>query len=716
MTFSPAGKKVLAGAAVAAASTALAFLLGAAGVFDRWELRTWDWRASLLARPSPSTDNVRLVLLDQQSLDWAQKENGLSWPWPREVYAAVIGYLRRAGAESIAFDVLFTEPSAYGVADDVALGEAAAGGREFVGALFLGEKSGGATTWPDGIPRYPPRIEGLEPWMTAGKGRGGVTASAGLFPVAEIAGRSPSLADVQNNPDPDGIYRRVRLFRVFDGKPVPSLSLACFLAARPDAPIAVREGSLTVAGRRVPIDGEGFAILRYRGPSGEAYRHYSAAAVIQSELRIQAGEEPVIKDPEAFRGRHVIFGFSAPGLFDLRPTPVGGVFPGSEIHATALDGLLEGDFASGAPPAAAAAAAFLFALSAAVAVGLSRKAWQGLLLFAAFLPLPALLCLFAYSRGWWLPLVVQEAAVSLSLLGALAVNYATEGRQKRYIKNAFRQYLSPDVIEQLIAHPERLKLGGERRVLSIFFSDLQGFTGISEGLDPEALTALLNDYLSAMTDILQEEGGTVDKYIGDAIVAFWNAPLEQPDHAERAARAAIRCQEKLAEMRPLLREKYGKDLFMRVGLNTGPAVVGNMGSRSRFDYTVLGDAVNLASRLEGINKQFGTYVLASEAMRRGLPPSFPAREISNVSVVGRKEPVRVFELLSAGDAAARGKEIEAFAEGLKAFAAGNFARAIEKFLPAAEADPPAAAYARKCRSLIERPPERWEGVWVMTEK
>ncbi|MBE0603644.1 MAG: adenylate/guanylate cyclase domain-containing protein, partial [Deltaproteobacteria bacterium] len=462
--------------------------------------------------------------------------------------------------------------------------------------------------------------------------------------------------------------------------------------------------------------GEGNAILRFRGPSGTTYRHYSAASVIQSELRAQAGEEPVIKDPDAFRGRHVIFGFSAPGLYDLRPTPVGGVFPGSEIHATALDNLLSGDFMSLAGTTATLAAAFLLALLSGIAVIFSRKAWHSLLLFAACLPLPALLCLFAYSRGWWLPLVVQETAVSLSLLGALAVNYATEGAQKRFIKGAFRQYLSPAVIDQLIEHPERLKLGGERRTLSIFFSDLQGFTGISEGLSPEALTGLLNEYLSAMTDILHEEGGTVDKYIGDAIVAFWNAPIDQPDHAERAARSALRCQEKLAEMRPLFREKTGKDLFMRIGLNTGSAVVGNMGSRNRFDYTVLGDAVNLASRLEGINKQFGTYILASEALRNTLPETFQAREISTVAVVGRKEPVRVFELLSRKDLEARGKEISSFAEGLKAFTAGDFPAALEKFLPTADTDPPAASYAKKCRALIERPPERWEGVWVMTEK
>ncbi len=701
---------------MAVASTVLASLLWAAGGLERWELRTWDWRVSRMSRPSPSTDRVRLVLLDQQSLDWAQKENGLSWPWPREVYGAVIGHLQRAGAKSIAFDVLYTEPSAYGVADDAALGSAVAGAKGFVGALFLGEKTGSVTSWPGTVSAKPSRIRGLEEWLAGGRGRGGVTASRGLFPVPEIAGQAAALADVQHNPDSDGVYRRVRLFRIFDGKPVPSLALACFLAASPDSPIEIRRGSISIAGRTVPIDEEGNAILRFRGPSGTTYRQYSAASVIQSELRIQAGEEPVIRDPEAFRGRHVIFGFSAPGLYDLRPAPVGGVFPGSEIHATALDDLLEGDFMTETAPQTAVALTFLTALLAAVSVAFSRNAWRSLLLFAACLPLPVLLSLVAYSRGYWLPLVLPEAAVSLSLLGALAVNYATEGRQKRYIKSAFRQYLSPDVIEQLIAHPERLKLGGERRTLSIFFSDLQGFTSIAEGLDPEALTSLLNEYLSAMTDILQEEGGTVDKYIGDAIVAFWNAPLDQPDHAERAARAAVRCQEKLSELRPVFREKTGKDLHMRIGLNTGFAVVGNMGSRSRFDYTVLGDAVNLSSRLEGINKQFGTFILASEALRKALPETFPAREISRVAVVGRKEPVRVFELLSPEGAAAHAGEHAAFAEGLRAFYEGNFSAGIASFLPIEATDPPAAAYARKCRALMDRPPERWDGVWVMTEK
>ena len=208
----------------------------------------------------------------------------------------------------------------------------------------------------------------------------------------------------------------------------------------------------------------------------------------------------------------------------------------------------------------------------------------------------------------------------------------------------------------------------------------------------------------------------MDKYIGDAIIAFWNAPLDQPDHAERAARSAMRCQEKLAEMRPGIRERIGKDLFMRIGLNTGAAVVGNMGSSSRFDYTVLGDAVNLAARIEGINKQFGTYLLASEALRVSLPDHFLTREISHAAVVGRKEPVRIFELLYQKDYEARKQELSSFTEGLRAFTAGNFQAALDIFLSTAKTDPADASYARKCKALIEHPPRQWDGVWVMTDK
>jgi adenylate cyclase len=334
-----------------------------------------------------------------------------------------------------------------------------------------------------------------------------------------------------------------------------------------------------------------------------------------------------------------------------------------------------------------------------------------------FLPLAPALSLAAYALGWWLPLLASELGVALTLVSSSLVSYATEGRQKRYIKGAFKQYLSPEVIEQLIAHPDRLKLGGERRELTIFFSDLQGFTSISELLNPEELTSLLNEYLSAMTDIIQEEGGTIDKYEGDAIIAFWNAPLEQPDHAVRGVRAALHCQERLAAMRPGVRERIGKELHMRIGMNSGPAVVGNMGSRSRFDYTMLGDAVNLAARLEGVNKQFRTFTMVSAATVERTEGAFPVRELGRVAVVGRKEPVTIYEPMIRELYEAEGKRLSAFAAALDAFYRGAFAEAQAGFAAIAEQDPAAAAYVDKCRALQASPPgEAWNGVWLMTSK
>jgi adenylate cyclase len=253
-------------------------------------------------------------------------------------------------------------------------------------------------------------------------------------------------------------------------------------------------------------------------------------------------------------------------------------------------------------------------------------------------------------------------------------------------------------------------------VISIFFSDLEGFTSISEGLEPEALTALLNEYLSAMTDIIYEEGGTVDKYEGDAIIAFWNAPLPFADHAARCVRSALRCQAKLAEMRPAIRERIGKELRMRIGMNSGPAVVGNLGSRTRFDYTMLGDAVNLAARLEGINKQFGTYTIISQATLDLAAGAFPVRELSRVAVVGRKEPVTIYEPMFPAEYEARRDDLAVFSGGLTKFYEGRFSEAERIFAGIEDRDRAASSYVEKCRALIAQAPPDWQGVWVITTK
>ncbi|MBP1711368.1 MAG: adenylate/guanylate cyclase with Chase sensor, partial [Deltaproteobacteria bacterium] len=627
--------KPLQGLAAGIVGALVAFLFFFPGWLDRWEAKTWDWRVNILAKPSPATQKIRLILLDQNSLDWAKDENGLSWPWPREVYGTIIQFCKRTGVRALAFDVLFTEPSKYGVTDDQALASQVRDFKHFVGAVFLSRTAGSEKKWPAFAPVPALNIQGIDSWMAETGHDAFLRAS---FPVVEISAASSLLANVHLNPDFDSVYRRGALFEVFDSKVLPSLALASYLTAQPGSSLSIYPGHFMIDEKEIPVDAAGKVILNFRGPSG-THKAYNVASVIQSELRLQSGEKPVIDNLEDFKDAYVLFGFSAPGLFDLRPTPVSGVYSGVEISATMLDNLLANDFIQPVPTALVIFLTLLIALLAGMATSSASGISRSVLVYVLSICAPVILCLIAYRLGFWLPLVVQEVGVVVTLFSAGLIYYTTEGRQKMFIKNAFKQYLSPAVIDQIIMHPERLKLGGERRMLSIFFSDLEGFTGISEGLDPEALTNLLNVYLSAMTDIIHEEGGTVDKFEGDAIIAFWNAPLEQPDHAIRCVRAALRCQARLAQMQPDFHKRLGKDLNMRIGINTGYAVVGNMGSHSRFDYTMIGDAVNLAARLEGINKQFGTYTLISQTSMQQMGGVFPVREISRVAVVGRREPV-----------------------------------------------------------------------------
>ncbi len=701
------GRKALQGTLIGLGAAVLALALGLSGLLDSFEGRTWDWRTRLLARPGKATSEIVLILLDQYSLDWGQQVNGLSWPWPRELSGLIADFCRRGQARALAFDVMYTESSAHGPADDEGFGAAAAKNGRVVAAVSLGHERAGTTSWPAGTPEPQLVVEGLERWLKdiGPRGRRALSLPYATFPIPELQAGARVLANVYQSPDPDGVYRRGQLFNLFDGRTLPSLPLGAWLAGNPGAhALRVSRGIFRADGLTAPIDARGRVLLRFRGPS-QTHKAYNAAQVLQSELRILEGGKPSV-DPIVLKDKYVLFGHTALGLYDLRPSPVAGTYPGVEIYATMLDNLLSGDFMRPLPWAAAAALILALAVAAGLAGSYASSARSGALSYVGFLPLAPALSLGAFALGWWLPLLAAELAVVLTLVGSSLVNYATEGRQKRFLKTAFRQYLSPTVIEQLIAHPERLELGGELRELSIFFSDLQGFTSLSELLSPKELTALLNEYLSAMTDIIQEEGGTIDKYEGDAIIAFWNAPLEQSDHAVRAVRAALRCQSRLAEMRPAFKARVSKDLLMRVGLNSGQAVVGNMGSRTRFDYTMLGDAVNLASRLEGANKQFRTYTMASAATIQAIAGAFPARELARAAVIGRDKPVTVYEPLFPETYASSRPLLEAFAQGLAAFYAGRFAQAARLFERTAAEDPPAAAYLESAGSSRPGPLRR----------
>lgn len=696
-------KKILAGITVGLIGTLLAVGALTTGMLDSLENVTFDLRARVLARPGKATDQVAVILLDQKSLDWATESFGLGWPWPRQAYVPLVNFCRDAGVASLAFDVVFTEPSVYGVNDDKALGESFTNlGRVSLAANFA-RHDGSTTAWPAHIPTPIFPLSGTADLPLA---------SVATFPIADLTTGIANVGNVNVSPDADTIYRHFPLLIRFADKFVPSLPLAASLVAEPTS-ISLSRRAIRFGSTSVPITTKGQAILNYRGEN--AYSTYSAAAIMESSMRMAEGQQPII-NPMELEGKHVLFGFSATGLYDLRPTPLGGVTPGVMVNATALDNLLSGDFMRMAGVKTDISIILIFAILAGLCVTIFNSLWLTVATSALALIAPIGLALASYSIGIWSNLAAPLAGCMTSMFLAGAFKYATEGRQKQFIKSAFKQYLSPQVIDQLLQNPERLTLGGERRELTIFFSDLEGFTSISEGLTPEELTSVLNDYLTAMTDIIQESGGTVDKYEGDAIIAFWNAPVDQPDHAKRGVRAALLCQEKLTQMQPELLKRTGKNFRMRIGLNTGPAVVGNLGSHNRFDYTMLGDSVNLAARLESINKQFDTYTMISNATLKQLDEEIPIRKLSSLRVVGKTEAVTVYEPFTPQEYSSKQEILATFSLGLEQFQKGNFELAAKFFETIATDDPPAARYLAQCNELKNTPPDNWDGVWTMKTK
>ena len=686
------------------ALTVLVFTLSALGIFTWAENMAYDSRMSFSARHYAPSEEIALVLLDQESLDWAKEEFGWGWPWPREAYAKMIDYFNRGNAASFAFDMIYSENSVYGTQDDEKFAESSKNFGRVIQTIFY-------------------ENDDSEPTL----------------PILPLRDSAALLGNVSSSLDSDRVARRSPVEPSATGE--YGLSISSYL---------VKNGTIDL--EKIPRSWKGGMYVRYVDDLSR-FVPYSAKQILQSELEIEESEQRFRNEfgmteashpeldrsryrgrfvsesdddfihPEQFEGNYVFFGLYAPGLFDICATPVSATYPGVGVHLCQLDTILQESYINDEPIIftilfifAAIIGGFLLgaSISQAKISSLVIKTLFALLICSAWVAF-AFAIFFA---GWIVPLSTVIFAFILSYITAIFEGYMTEGHQKRYLKAAFRQYLSPAVIENLIANPEKLNLGGEEREITAYFSDVQGFTSISEKLTPKELTDLLNNYLSAMTDIILAHGGTIDKYEGDAIIAFWGAPTEQADHAKRAVDAALACQQKLRDMQEELTKVTGKPFVQRIGLNTGKAVVGNMGSRSRFDYTMMGDTVNLASRLEGINKQFGTYTMCSKAtMESAVKNSceYAFRPISNIAVVGKKEGVQVFVPMSQYEYENTAEKRQIYDEAYDLFVKGDFAKAKEKFASNAE-DAPSAKFVEKCEKLIQNPPENWDGILRATEK
>jgi adenylate cyclase len=699
--------KLKAAIGLTLAALTLSLVLDLTGAIQPYRLMTLDLLFRHVPLPGPSPQVV-VVTVDQPDLDFFKKQ-GITWPWPRQVYAPLIDYCRWAGAKAVIFDVLFTEASSYGPEDDQRFAQAAAAAGNVVVPFFLTRDAKPPNpSEPALLHKAGLTIPGPAPHHQS-------IYRAVVTPIPPLLAAAGALGNVESSPDPDGIYRRVPLVVPFKGKWLPTLGFAAFHRFGDQGPVRFAPGALQVGSARIPLDARGRFLLKFRGPS-RSHQRFSAANVIASEARRQHGLKPIYP-PQDFAGKWVLVGLTAPGLLDLKASPVASIYPGVEVHATLLDDLLRGDFLRPVPKWVL----WIGVLLVSAAMALVVLYFSGLL--AILTGLVVLACLYlalvigAFHFSWWADPVLPGTALGLSFGLAAAYSYATEGRQKLYIRRMFGQYMSDAVINHLLEHPEKLQLGGERRRVTLFFSDLAGFTTISERLSPETVVGLLNDYLSRMTGIILDEAGTVDKFEGDAIMAFWGAPLDQEDQAPRACRAALRQQAALAELNQGFAGLDLPPLSMRIGLHTGDAIVGNLGSEKRFDYTVIGDTVNLASRLEGLNKFYGSRVMASEVTVAACAGALEFRELDLVAVKGKEQAVRVFEVL--GLAGELTPELiqrrQDFAGALELYRQGRFAEAaagFEAILAEAPADGPARTFLGRCRQFQETPPPAgWDTVF-----
>ena len=544
-------------------------------------------------------------------------------------------------------------------------------------------------------------------------------------PLRPIAEGASGFGFFTTLPDSDAVIRNVALVMEIRGHYLPSLEAMTF-ALRKKIPmsrvhpvISNPLGGLLAGvdfdGTFVPTDERGLLRINYFGKEG-TFHNYSIADIVD-------GKTP----PKAFAGRIVLVAATAVGTFDQRVTPLDKITAGVEIHANALETMLSRRFLQTSWISQLLEVLALVVMALVFALIFARVK----VTFALPVLLIAGLCVHLASyglfRAGW---SVYEALPLIELASMFVLvtvfRYATEEKDKRQLRKAFEFYLNPEVMDEMLSEPERLKLGGEELEMSVLFSDIRGFTTISEKLSPQALVHLLNAYLSPMTDIVFAKRGTLDKYIGDAVMAFFGAPIQTEKHAANACDAALEMIETLARLREAWRIENPEvpNVDIGIGINSGPMVVGNMGSAQRFNYTVMGDNVNTASRLEGLNKEYGTHILISGATlgsARKAAGVYVVRELDSVAVKGKKEPVVLFELRGKGKPQAGELPLlEGYAEGLALYRAQRFSEArlqFESLLERFHNDGPCLLFLGRCDRMNAQPPgEGWDGVFKMEHK
>lgn len=590
-------------------------------VFDLlrpFELKFYDFLMRNFSSKE-AEQRVCLIYIDQSTLDYFAQEK-ITWPLPRQIYAPLIEYL--AESEAVFLDIIFSENSSYGVEDDRILAEAV----KRAGNVYLPFVLSKANREFDShvIERMSIRAEHFNV----------IQFNSAILPIDELLKVSKGLGSVSIYPDEDGVYRRMYLFSKLGDSLVPTLVTSYFFV---NQSLKVEGKSVFINQSRVPTVEGAFLIGFSR--DGKPRCLFSFGEILRHALSNDKGMRDFL------RGKVIFIGLTAAGLFDLKPSPVDPKTPGVLIHATAFSNLLNRDFIYPVPKFVIFLLSAIFSLIIPAIVLRHYSLKLNGLFLASLLVMLLLTTVVLFTKSIYVEAILPLFSLIFTATSTLLYSYAVEGRQRNFIKRVFSQYMDKRIVNYLLENPELLRHGGYRDEVTVFFADIENYTSITEKLSPEDTAMMLHRIFNVITDVVIRNCGLVDKYIGDCVMAFWGYPLRSSRSASDACNAALDSVKGVEKISNELAERGLPKIELKVGIHTGEAIVGNIGSDRHFNFTVIGDTVNVASRLESLNKTFRTKILISERVREKVSEEFVLRFIGSVRIKGRDEPVNVYELV-----------------------------------------------------------------------
>lgn len=639
-------------------------LLFSFGFFHTWQERAAD----TYFLPRDTDNRVVIIAIDDKSIQALGR-----WPWEREIHANLLNRIQNIPSV-IGYDVSFSEQG--NATSDARLAEAFSNIERIVIPVEARSLSFNEDT---------------------------VIAKGTLFSIPIL--RNNAYSGIVNTvPDSDNITRHVPV-DIYSEEGASMDIFAVQVVNQYFKEQNIQSGNVRDS---IPLR-SGLMRINFVGKP-DTFKMYSF-------IDVYNGTIPV----EEFRNKIVLVGATAPNLHDTQLTPVSAGQPmdGVEVHANVIQTILDRNYLSEEPASSTITAIWLLSIGCSILLAIVGI-FPGTVLICIFIIIYTLYSFMSFDIGIIRNIIYPFFVLITIFIAQVIYKYAIEYNHRRYLRKAFSYYVSPSVLEEIIANPGRLGLGGIRKEMTVLFADIAGFTSISEKMPPEQLAQMLNYYLTKLSSVIFDNNGVIDKFIGDAIMAFWNAPFSDKDHALKACRAAYEMRVVTREIRKEWEDQDIPDFHIRIGINTGEMVVGNMGSDMRFNYTVIGDNVNLASRLEGINKTYGTRIIISHTTYELVKDEVVARPIDMVVVKGKKKGVRIYELMRLGKPNHEEAEfLETFETARKEYEQGNFKKALTLFEAAKEKHPQDSlnkVYIERCKEFIEEPPENWDGIYYSNSK